>query len=195
MEDRLTAIENYLKSNQFRTDVYEAFVGKMENGLPLGIGKRLSQDSAAIFAGVSPNKGFAFPQMTEVQRDAIVAPFGGLVIFNTTQNLLNQHDGTNWLSIGIEGYSTTDRDSLLNPLAGQVIFNTTTSKLNYYDGTNWLELLDTTSTINQPLVVENMTTTQRNAIVAPQEGRLIMNTTTDKLNVYTVGVWEQVTSI
>lgn len=39
-----------------------------------------------------------------------------------------------------------------------------------------------------------LTTTQRNAISSPPEGMLIYNTTTHKLNLRTVGVWEVVTS-
>lgn len=37
------------------------------------------------------------------------------------------------------------------------------------------------------------TTAERDAIASPAEGRVIYNTTTNKLNVYT-GTWEEITS-
>lgn len=34
--------------------------------------------------------------MTEAQRDAIVDPVGGMVVFNSTTNVLNFHNGSVW---------------------------------------------------------------------------------------------------
>lgn len=59
--------------------------------------------------------------------------------------------------------------------------------------TPWFESVALTLTplgINVPQI----TTTQRDAIVGPQKGLLIYNSTTNKLNIYT-GAWEQVTSV
>jgi|GEM_PF-3842164 len=44
------------------------------------------------------------------------------------------------------------------------------------------------------LILPSLTTTQRDAIVGPEEGQLIFNTTTNKLNFYTGSAWEAVTS-
>ena len=82
-------MEDYIKSYQFKTDVYEALMTLLESGYPLGVGKRLSPDSCALFAVVAPNKGILFPNMTEDMRDAIVNPTSGLVIYNTDTNKLN----------------------------------------------------------------------------------------------------------
>ena len=38
------------------------------------------------------------------------------------------------------------------------------------------------------------TTTERDAITTPQQGQIIYNTTTDKLNFYTGSGWEEITS-
>ena len=40
----------------------------------------------------------------------------------------------------------------------------------------------------------SMTTTERNALTNPQNGMIILNTTTNKLNVRLNGAWEQITS-
>ena len=90
IETRLKKIEQYCFSinNQFQTDVFESVLTKFETE-GLGIGKRLSPDSAAFLMVTSPNKGIAFPQMTEAARDAIVNPMFGLVIANLDTLKLN----------------------------------------------------------------------------------------------------------
>lgn len=82
-------LQNYIKSYQFQTDVYEAVISRLESGFPLGVGKRLSHDSCALFGVVAPNKGILFPNMTNTQRDAIINPLPGLVIYNSTDSKLN----------------------------------------------------------------------------------------------------------
>ena len=82
-------IQNYIKSYQFQTDVYEALVSRLESGFPLGVGKRLSPDSSALFAVTVPNKGILFPSVTNAQRDLIPNPEPGLVIYNSTDSKLN----------------------------------------------------------------------------------------------------------
>jgi hypothetical protein len=44
------------------------------------------------------------------------------------------------------------------------------------------------------MFIPMLSTADRNALVNPQKGQLIYNTTTNKLNVYTTA-WEQVTSV
>jgi hypothetical protein len=36
------------------------------------------------------------PRMTTTERNAIVSPVAGLVIYNTTTNVLNFYNGTTW---------------------------------------------------------------------------------------------------
>lgn len=89
-------LEDYIKSYQFQTDVYEAIVSRLEAGYPLGIGKRLSPDSCALFAVTVPNKGILFPSVTSEQRDLIPNPLPGLVIYNSTDSKLNLFTGSIW---------------------------------------------------------------------------------------------------
>lgn len=44
----------------------------------------------------STTKAFLPPRMTTTQRDAISTPTAGMVIYNTTTNVLNFHNGTSW---------------------------------------------------------------------------------------------------
>ena len=46
---------------------------------------------------VSTTKGFLPPRMTTTERDAIVSPASGLVIFNTTTNSLEYKSSTGWV--------------------------------------------------------------------------------------------------
>lgn len=63
-------------------------------------------------------KGFLPPRMTGLQRDGIVAPATGLIIFNTTTNKLNIYNGTLWVALfsgssGVNSVSgTADRISI-----------------------------------------------------------------------------------
>lgn len=82
-------LQTYIKSSQFQTDVYEAFISKLESGFPLGVGKRLSNDSNALFAVIAPNKGILFPNMTEDMRDSLINPEKGLTIYNIDSDKLN----------------------------------------------------------------------------------------------------------
>jgi hypothetical protein len=52
---------------------------------------------SSILTLESTTRGFLPPRMTSTQRDAISSPAAGLVIYNTTTNLLNVYNGTMWI--------------------------------------------------------------------------------------------------
>ncbi len=65
-----------------------------------------SPSANALFDLVSTTKGSRpCPVMTEVQRDAIVAPATGLCVFNSTTTNLNTYSGSNWVAVGSGGLS------------------------------------------------------------------------------------------
>ena len=64
----------------------------------IGIGTT-SPNANAILDVSSTSKAFMPPRMTTVQRDAIASPTAGMVIYNTTTNVLNFHNGTTWGSV------------------------------------------------------------------------------------------------
>ena len=63
------------------------------------IGSSTKPSSSVALEVNSTTKGFLYPRMTEVQRDAIATPLGGLMIFNTTTNKLNLYNGVQWKEI------------------------------------------------------------------------------------------------
>ena len=70
---------------------------KVDAGLDaVGIGVATTVASSAILDVKSTTKGILFPRMTTVQRDAIASPVAGLVIYNTTTNVLDFYNGTVW---------------------------------------------------------------------------------------------------
>jgi hypothetical protein len=52
--------------------------------------------SASILDIRSSNKGVLLPRMSTVSRDAIGSPQAGLLLFNSTTNQFNYHDGAAW---------------------------------------------------------------------------------------------------
>ena len=62
-----------------------------------------SADASAMLEVKSTNKGFLPPRMTETQRNAIVSPATGLMIYNTTSNSLDFFNATRWISITENG--------------------------------------------------------------------------------------------
>lgn len=79
-------------------------------------------DSSAILTLTSTSKGFLPPRMTTTQRDAIVSPATGLVIYNTTVNSLQLYNGSNWSTLGTvnsyseksANYTITNEDNTIN---------------------------------------------------------------------------------
>ena len=74
----------------------------------LTIGELTPVSSSAIVQINSTTQGFLFPRMTTAQRDAISSPANGLIIYNTTDSILNIWDGTEWTEVGGGGLGLKD---------------------------------------------------------------------------------------
>lgn len=59
----------------------------------------VTPDASAMLEVSSTSKGFLPPRMTTAQRDAIVSPATGLVIYNTTTGCLNYWKQTAWYEV------------------------------------------------------------------------------------------------
>ena len=66
---------------------------KNVNSLLVG-GSTINSSSLARFD--STTKGVLLPRMTQTQKIAIINPFAGLTVYDTTLNCLSYHNGTNW---------------------------------------------------------------------------------------------------
>jgi hypothetical protein len=64
----------------------------------IGIGTT-SPNANAILDVSSTTRAFMPPRMTTSQRDAITSPTAGMMIYNTTTNVLNFYNGTIWGAI------------------------------------------------------------------------------------------------
>lgn len=62
-----------------------------------------SPDQSAKLQINSTTQGFLPPKMTTLQRDAIVTPIDGLVVYNTDDKCLNQRRNTEWQSLCTPG--------------------------------------------------------------------------------------------
>jgi uncharacterized protein (TIGR02145 family) len=56
-------------------------------------------NASALLDVNSSSKGFLPPRLTTVQRDAIVSPATGLLIFNSSSNSLQFYNGITWVSV------------------------------------------------------------------------------------------------
>jgi hypothetical protein len=66
-----------------------------------------SADASSILELKSSSKGMLTPRMTTAERDAIVSPATGLLIYNTTTGAFNFYDSY-WRRIGEIGYNSVD---------------------------------------------------------------------------------------
>ncbi len=65
-----------------------------EYGITIGSG------NDNVMAMNSTVRGFKMPNMTTVQRDAIVGPTVGLLVYNTTTHTIDRYNGASWDAIG-----------------------------------------------------------------------------------------------
>lgn len=84
----------------------------------------VSDAGPALLDLISTTQGFRAPVMTEAQRDAIATPGAGLVVFNSTQGQLNQHNGTAWSTPGA-GLTTLQGAYDNDPAGAQILLDGT----------------------------------------------------------------------
>lgn len=110
----------------------------------LGIGTA-SVNASAVLQLDSTTKGFLAPRMTTAQRDAIVVPATGLLVFNTTTNQFNVYNGTIWASLAGGGGSSV-WSSLTDPAGNLALsMGTNTSSFGWATGTGANNLFSLTT--------------------------------------------------
>jgi len=67
-----------------------------DNGVAIVQGSYTANVASSILELTSTTKGFLPPRMTTTQRDNIATPAEGLVIYNTTTQVLNFYNGSAW---------------------------------------------------------------------------------------------------
>ena len=96
MKNKITKLAGALLISAGSVTIASAQVSQKIGSNPFNI------SSSAALEIESTTKGFLPPRMTDVERNAIVAPATGLIIYNTVSNLLEINIGTslvpNWKS-------------------------------------------------------------------------------------------------
>ena len=148
----------------------------------IGIGTTTPDPSAAVDVSAT-NKGVLIPRISNAERNAIGSPAAGLFIYNTDANLLQYWNGTAWMQLsGIAEAATNPAGTGAG--IGVAIANSGSAP----DPSAVLDIQSATG----GLLVPRMSSTQRNAIVAPVSSLVIFNTTTEQLNFYTSSGWTSV---
>ena len=81
-------------------------------GLILADNGNFTERESAILVLNSTTKGFLLPQLTTTQRDAIVNPRNGIMVYNLTTSFLNYYNGAAWTTINVGASSITTLNTL-----------------------------------------------------------------------------------
>jgi len=68
-------------------------------GLYIGGGNANSKNDSAMLQADSTTRGFLPPRMTTTQKNAIASPATGLMVYDTTLNLISVYNGTTWITL------------------------------------------------------------------------------------------------
>ena len=141
----------------------------------VGIGT-ISPDASAQLDVSSTTKGLLPPRMTTAQRNAIVNPAAGLVIYNTTTGSLEVNTGTMaspvWTASKAGSTPATTLTSSSTPAGssvGQTAYNTGNVQptgLVYWDGSQWQSVASSGgNTTNNYTVVNNDSVINNNPVI------------------------------
>jgi hypothetical protein len=140
-------------------------------GDSLIIGEPTPVSSSAIVQINSTTQGFLFPRMTTAQRNAVVSPAVGLIIYNTTDLVLNQWNGTEWTEVGSGGLSLLN-DALMTTTLTQVVDKDNTASALLLSTKRIGLISDSTVTTQTTAVIEATTTNSGIAIVPNGTGAI-----------------------
>jgi hypothetical protein len=69
----------------------------VNSGCVVGTGSELSMNASAKLQVDSTTRGLLPPRMTTTQKNAIATPAAGLIVYDTTLNVLTYYNGTTWI--------------------------------------------------------------------------------------------------
>jgi len=85
----------YFRLNNGSQDV----VNINEAGMLVSLENLGTPTASAILEAKSTTKGFLPPRMTTTQKNAIASPATGLMVYDTTLNLISVYNGTTWITL------------------------------------------------------------------------------------------------
>lgn len=154
-------------------------------------------DPTVPVGSIIPNR------LTTAQRDTIVSPPEGLIIYNTTVDELQVYDGSSWKNFSTLSVSAPVNHFLVTKTGGGVQNVTPSAAATLMNLHNLYLSRTGTNTMNGQLKFDptypdntiipiSITTALRDTISAPYlaEGMIIYNTDTDTLEIYAAGAWK-----
>jgi hypothetical protein len=160
----------------------------------VGIGTNTPNPAAQLDIS-SNNKGLLIPRMNDAERNAIVSPVQGLMIFNTLANSFQYYSGSQWNNLTHSGIVSGLPNRIPRFLGlwgltpGMMTDNGAGVSINATaalpDASAVLDLSSTT----KGMLVPRMTTAQRNAIVAPATALMVYDTDQLGFSFYNGSSW------
>lgn len=152
-------------------------------------------DAKAMLDISSTTKGVLIPRMTQGDRDAIGTPPQGLLIFNTSSNSFQYHNGAVWSNLTHSGIVTGSPNKVPRFLGvwgltpgvmtddGNGVSINNTSAVAHSSA-----IMDMTSTA-KGLLIPRMNSAQRTAIPTPANGLLVYDTDQSAFLFYNGSAW------
>lgn len=160
----------------------------------VGIGTNTPNPAAQLDIS-STNKGLLIPRLTDAERNAIVSPVQGLLIFNTSANSFQFYNGVQWSNVTHSGIVSGLPNrvpkflglwgltpGLMTDNGAGVSINTTAA---LPDASALLDM----SSNSKGILVPRMTTVQRNAISTPATSLLVYDTDQMGFSFYNGSSW------
>jgi hypothetical protein len=96
-----TAIRTNVAGSDYYLDLGNIVVrnGNATAASTMSIGKVSTADASSILDLVSTTRGFLPPRMTTTQKNAIVSPAEGLMVYDTVLKRPCFYDGTSWVTL------------------------------------------------------------------------------------------------
>ena len=168
-------------------------------GQSVGIGTPTPNASSQLDIS-STTKGLLVPRMTQSERDIILSPAQGLLIFNTTTNSFQYYNSVTWINISHSGIinGTANRVAKFNSPWGLTPGLMTDNNAGVSISTantvaDNSALLDMSSN-NKGILIPRMLSTERTAILSPAKGLMVFDNTTSTFWFYNGTVWTEMTS-
>lgn len=155
-------------------------------------------DPKAMLDISSNSKGILIPRMTQAERDAIVSPATGLLLYNSSSNSFQYYNSAAWINITNSGIVTgipnkvprflgiwgLTNGIMMDDGNGVSINNTSTLA-------NSSAILDMTST-TKGVLIPRMTSANRTAILSPATGLLVYDTNLNGFMFYNGTDWTSI---
>jgi hypothetical protein len=163
----------------------------------VGIGTTTPNTSAQLDV-TSTSKGMLIPRMTDAEKNLIVSPAQGLLIFNTNTNSFQYYNSVSWVNISHSGIisGTANKVAKFNSpwgltAAGLISDNGAGVAINTTNALpNSSAVVDISST-NKGLLIPRMSSAERNGIISPATGLLIFDNTTNSFWFYNSSAWAE----